>query len=187
MKQIAFLLIAMAFPAAVFAQGLPENPAPAAANSSPIWSRVEQLPRGEKIKVSYGRGPWDRCRFAGATEAYLFCEPGDDSGWAQPYQIDRASIFDVKIDHDERNGRLVFAAFVVAGGVWAGFQAAKTTDSGAAVFGGFLGAGLGALAGLPASCIAGHCVAFPPPPPVYGFGYNVPLSRFTGRFGRGLR
>ncbi len=148
-----------------------------------MWQRIEHLPRGEQIKVNYGRGPWDRCRFAGATDEYLFCEPGDDSDRAQEYRIDRFSIADFKIDHDERNGRLIFSGVILGAGVVLGVRCARTqvyqNDAEAAgTLCGLLGAGLGSLAAMPLSCISGHCVTIhlpPPQPAAYGIGYNLPL------------
>ena len=148
-----------------------------------MWDRIEHLPRGEKIKVSYGRGPSERCRFAGATDQYLFCEPGDESDRMQEYRIDRFSVADFKIDHDERNGRLIFAAVTLASGVALGIRCAQNQvyqndAESAGMLCGLLGAGLGTLAAMPLSCISGHCVVLhlPPPQPVpYGIGYNFPL------------
>jgi hypothetical protein len=198
MKQIAFLLIAIGIPAVALAQASPQNPQstpparsqsplsdnPAPSARSPIWDRIERLPRGEKIKISCGKGPWEHCRFAGATDASVFCEPVEDSDRAVAYQINRASIADFKIDHDVRNGRLAFAAFVLSGGIVIGFQTLHAThDESAAVFGGTLGALLGGVPGVAASCIAGECVALnpPPPEPAYGFSYNLPLHRLRHR------
>ncbi len=148
-----------------------------------MWGRIEHLPRGEKIKINYGHGPWDRCRFAGATDQYLFCEPGEDSDQMQEYRIDRFGIADFKIDHDERNGRLIFTAVTVGSGLALGIRAAQATpaDPGAAgLLGGLLGMGLGAVVAVPFSCLSGHCVVLHLPPPFpppmgYGIGYNVPL------------
>lgn len=199
MKHIVLLFVAIAFPAGAMAQASPQppqpasgqsqstpldNPAPPPTTESPMWDRIAHLPRGEKIKISYGKGPWEHCRFAGATDAYLFCEPGEDSDRLVAYQINRAGIADFKIDHDVRNGRLAFAAFVVTGGIVMGFQTLHAThDEGAAVFGGALGGLLGGVPGVAASCIAGECVALNPPPrePAYRLNYNLPLSRLRHR------
>ncbi len=199
MKQIALLMIAIAFRAGAPAQAssensqpalpsqtqLPDDPAPPA--RSPIWNRIEHLARGEKIKISYGSGPWEHCSFAGATDAYLFCEPAEDSGRSVAYQINRAAIADFKADHDARNGRLIFTSLTVGAGLWLGIRTANTTHGPdtnlAGALGGMAGAGLGALLGLPMSCLSGHCVSLPdlePPPSqpmVYGIGYNLPLRR----------
>ena len=164
---------------------LPEAPAPAPAGPPSMWNRIEHLPRGEAIKISYGRGSWERCRFAGATDEAVFCEPREDSGPVQEYRIDRFSIADFKMDHDERNGRLIFTAITLGSGLALGIRAAQTsqTDPQAmGVIGGLLGTGLGALVAVPFSCLSGHCVALhlPPPQPMpYGIGYNVPIGRLT--------
>ncbi len=153
-----------------------------------MWDRIEHLPRGEKIKVNYGHGPWDRCRFAGATDQYLFCEPGEDSDRAQEYRIDRFSIADFKIDHDVRNGRLIYTSVVVGSGLALGIRAAQNSHAdpeAVGIVGGLLGAGLGALVGVPFSCLSGHCVELhlpPPQPGAYGIGFNVPLRRLPLRW-----
>jgi hypothetical protein len=198
MKQIA-LLIAIVLPGAGLAQAPQDHPqpAPAAASQAPlpeapppaatssVWNRIQHLPRGEEIKVNYGRGPWDRCRFAGATDQYLFCEPGEDSGQAQEYRIDRFSIADFKIDHDERNGRLIYTGVVLGSGLALGILTAQNSHAEpGGIVGGLLGAGLGALVGVPFSCLSGHCVSLhlpPPQPMVYGIGYSVPLRRLPLR------
>src|SRR5579863_3276456 len=148
MRPIA-LLLAIALPLAGLAQAppqapqppaispqaqLPDAPAPAPAGPPSMWNRIEHLPRGETIKVRYGRGSWERCRFAGATYDALFCQPGEDSGQAQEYQIDRFSIADFKMDHDARNGRLIFTAVTVGAGLALGIWSAETnpTDPAAA-------------------------------------------------------
>lgn len=150
-----------------------------------MWDRIEHLPRGQKIKIHLAKGRWERCDFGGATDACLFCAPQEDSDRAQTWQGNRAAIYDYKLDHDVRKGRLVFAAFLLTGGISIGLEALHNTrDEGAGVFGGLLGAGLGAAVGVGGSCIAGHRVNLIPPPsypPAYGFSYNVPLRRLPGR------
>lgn len=201
MKQIA-LLIVIALPAVGLAQApsdqpqpasaitpqspLPESPAPAP--GSAMWDRIEHLPRGEKIKVSYGHGPTDRCIFAGATDGYLFCEPSED-GPAQEYRIDRFRIADFKIDHDVRNGRLIYTAVTFGTGLALGIRSSQISHAdpeAAGIVGGLLGTGLGALIGVPFSCLSGHCIELqlppPSPPPMgYGIGYNVPLPHLPLR------
>jgi hypothetical protein len=197
MKQIPLLLIAIAFSVGASAQepspsppvlpaglplpALPDNPDPAAQRTLPMWDRIEHLPRGQKIKISYGSGPWNRCRFGGATDVYLFCEPDDDSDQARTRQVDRAAIRDFKFDHDERNGRLIFTGITVGTGLWLGIYSAQKSHAdpeAAGVLGGLIGAGMGALVAVPMSCLSGHCVTIPLPPPQpipYGLGYRIPL------------
>ncbi len=156
------------------AQPLPDSPAPA---TSPLWNRVKELPHGEKIKIAYPGGHSARCRFAGATDAFLFCDPTDAPSGADTFPVDRRDVVNVSADHSERNGRLVLAAFIVTGGVWAGVRSSRNVDNSAAVLGGFLGAGLGWLVGYPAACITGYCPSLhlPEPQPAYGFEIGVPL------------
>jgi hypothetical protein len=155
------------------AQPLPDNPAPA----SSLWNRVEELPHGEKVKIRYASGHSARCRFAGATDTLLFCDPNDAPSGADTFPIDRRNIVNVSADHTERNARLILAAFMVTGGIWAGVQSTKSVDDGTAVFGGFLGAGLGWLVGYPAACISGYCPSLhlAEPQPAYGFNIAVPF------------
>ena len=145
-----------------------------------MWDSIEHLPRGEKIKISYGRGSWEHCRFAGATDAYLYCD-SEDFDRVQIRQIDRVAISDFKFDHDARNGRLIVTGMAVVGGISLGFinQKARTDPEAAGTLGALGGTALGALAGIPISCLSGYCVSLPDlsstQPMVYGFSYNVPL------------
>jgi hypothetical protein len=196
LKQIAIFLLAMVFSAGAFAQDLPESPQPAATPqsiSTPLgsrvagqgmWDRMERLPRGEKIKIQTGNGRWERCMFAGVSEAYLYCASEDDSGFVRERQINRANIADFKIDHDARNGRLIVTAMAVTGGLWAGIRSYRTSTpqnaEGAGILGGLIGTGIGALVGVPLSCLSGRCVEMPdvsPGAPSYGINVNVPLRR----------
>lgn len=200
MKQIALLLMAMVLPAVTLGQDLPDSPRPVDATqstSSPdgsrvagqsVWDRMERLPRGQKIKVRLGRGRWERCTVAGASETDLYCATESGSGFAHESQIKRASIGEFKLDHDVRNGRLIFAAATVGTGVALGIRSVGIkngyTPEASGVFGGLIGAGLGALAGIPLSCLSGHCVSLPdrsPGPPAYGISANVPLRRMARR------
>jgi hypothetical protein len=116
----------------------------------------------------------------------LYCASEEDSGFAREWQIDRAGIADFKLDHDARNGRLIVATMALAGGLCVGIQSYQTASSqnaqAAGVLGGLLGAGLGALAGVPLSCLSGHCVEMPNPvlgPMPYTFSVSVPLGRMA--------
>ena len=83
----------MAFPAGVLAQvaaasstfagavtlaAAGERRSCAGNHFSDVGTHGSSFPADEKIKISYGSGPWEHCRFGGATDAYLYCEPGED-------------------------------------------------------------------------------------------------------------
>lgn len=134
MKTSSLLLFAMALlPAAARAQALPDNPAPA---PDPLWNWVENLVNGQEIVVKPTAGPSVRCRFAGATDAYLFCDPDNARSAARGYRFDRAQVADVKIGHPKANwhpASLVIAAAVgIATGLAASSQGAtnKTAAAG---------------------------------------------------------
>ena len=122
-------------------------------------------------------------RIRGATDNFLYCAPTEDSGRAQEWQIDQVNITGFKPDHDVRNGRLIFTAVTLGSGLALGirsYQTASTyTPTASGVIGGLLGTGIGALVGVPLSCVAGHCVALanlnPGPAPGYAFRVNVPV------------
>lgn len=194
MKYTALLLIAIASSAGALAQASPDNPATAqpqpayvpagkTATGLSMWDHIQLLPRGEKIKIQFGNGRWEHCVFAGAFDEYLYCASYADSGYASELEINRANISNFKIDHDERNGRLIFAAVTLGTGVALGIRCAQTQvyQRDAEVAGtlcGLLGAGLGTLPAMPLSCLSGHCVTFhlpPSPPMAFGIGVNVPL------------
>jgi hypothetical protein len=100
MKRIVLLLAALfLLPVAVIAQAPPDNPKALPQNDA-LWNRVMQLPRGQPIIVVNTYGPPLHCRFAGATDAFLFCDPPDAApDAAEGYRFDRASILDVTIEH----------------------------------------------------------------------------------------
>ena len=119
MKTSCLLLFAMALlPAAAQAQALPDNPAPA---PDALWNWVESLVHGQEIEVKPTAGRSVRCRFAGATDAYLFCDPGNMRSAAGGYRFDRAQVADVKIRHPKPNWHpaplIVGAAMGIATGV----------------------------------------------------------------------
>jgi hypothetical protein len=144
MKTSLLLLIAMSLlPAAARAQALPDNPAPA---PDPLWSWVESLAHGQEIVVKPTAGPSVRCRFAGATDAYLFCDPDNARSAASGYRFDRAQVSDVKISHPKVNWHpapLVIAAAVgIATGLAASSQGAtnKTAAAGGILTAAMVGA-----------------------------------------------
>jgi hypothetical protein len=152
MKHLWFILLALSLaPAAVHSQALPDDPAPAAAPQAPLnspqppqsydalWNRVMQIAHGQVVRVKYTSGPPVRCRFAGATDAYLFCDPPgalDGTG----YRFDRFSVVDVKELGEPRNWHPGLLSAMIGGGILVGTAAARQTDAGDAVRDGIIGA-----------------------------------------------
>jgi hypothetical protein len=194
MKCLMLLLLTIALAGGMApAQGIPETPQPAEGSQSVsaadggrgafslMWDRLGQLPRDQKIKVQLGNGRWERCMFSGTSQEYLYCAIEDRAGFVQEWEINRANIAGFKLDHDLRNGRIVFASGVMAAGIAIGIWAyQKTRNEEAGVYGGMLGAGtVGLLSGSIGSCVAGHCITLPTPPrPDFGIQYNVFLGRW---------
>ena len=73
-----FLVVSLALvllPVAAWPQALPDNPAPAPFD--PRWNHIERLSDGQRIVVLTTNGAKVSCRFAGATDTFLFCDqPG---------------------------------------------------------------------------------------------------------------
>jgi hypothetical protein len=136
MKQLLFtimLFVVALSPLAAVCQALPNLPSPrsdaAPAQQTPppdpAWARIEQLAHGEPIVVTSTIGPPVHCRFAGATDAFLFCDPaGNPAGTG--YRFDRADVLQVDLDrwqpapangqdHDSHRGLLIAAGLVGIG------------------------------------------------------------------------
>jgi hypothetical protein len=154
----AFLLIPIAIallPVAALAQTLPENPDPAQPASSQ-WNRVRDLANGDEIEVRAFRAGTVHCRFAGATDDFLFCDRS--YGWftGQDYRMERSELLDVRISHETRNRRLLIGAAAVAGGVFFGVSQQNPSDTGTRVFAGLAGAGISALLATPVAWGVAH-------------------------------
>ncbi len=121
MKHLAALLIAIALlrPAA-HAQDSP--PAPL---SDLTWSWVERLVDGQPIVVTPTAGPSVHCRFAGATDAYLFCDPDNARYAASGYRFDRAQVVNVKISRPKANWHPALLAVSAAVGIAIGAAASS--------------------------------------------------------------
>jgi len=169
MKTIAPILMAMLLaPLAVRAQTLPNAPvpAPAPAPAPPLsdaeWQRIEQLNSGQTISIHVLNGFPLECRFAVATEEYLFCDAMDAPAGASGYRIDRANVLSVRVVRPERDWHPVLLTFIAAGGVLTGLGASRTLDDGRA-------AAIGVLGAL---VTAGIGMSMPPPPgPFAANGY----------------
>jgi hypothetical protein len=182
MKNVSLILIAMVLaPAAASAQGLPDDPAPASAQSSQapnpepaqpgratrdaFWLRVQQIANGDQVEVTSTYGPPLRCRFAGATDAYLFCDPpGSPEGTG--YRFERATVLDVKVVRPPRNWHPGLLSAMIGGGLIVGITATAQTDAGHAAQAGFIGA-------LVSGAIAAPFVFLPPPPDRNAFGVGI--------------
>ncbi len=171
---IASLWAAMLSPAiAGLAQSLPNAPAPAPP-PDPAWDRVRNLAPGVPIVVRSDNAPPAHCLFAGATDAYLFCNPqGNPPGVG--YRFDRASVQSVDLDapaqngarfeQPERNYHPAWLASMIGGGLIVGIIATQTTDAGDAARAGAIGALVVGAIGAP--------LAFLPRPQEDGFAYNT--------------
>jgi hypothetical protein len=181
MKNASLILFAVVLAsAAATAQGLPDDPAPAvtaAMQSQPapnppaptpaprpdaFWRRAQQIANGEEVMVTSTYGPRLRCRFLGATDDYLFCDPpGSPAGTG--YRFERATVLDVKVvpPHNWHRG---FLSAIIAGGLVAGISASCNTDPANAAKYGLIGV------------VATGIMAWPfllPPPYVTGAGVAI--------------
>jgi hypothetical protein len=147
-KNLLWIPIAIVLlPSGACAQALPDAPAPAAqtqalANPSAAampdwkWRGIQQLSDGQPIVVRTTSGAVIHCRFAGATDTCLFCDPSGRLLDRPGYQFDRNSIVNVRESRpqsDVHPGLLVTAA--VLGTVVGVVATQDTTSQGAAATG----------------------------------------------------
>ena len=145
----------------------PQPRPPRLSNLDSFWLHVQQIANGEQVEVSSTYGPPLKCRFAGATDAYLFCDPpGTPAGTG--YRFDRAAVLDVRVVRPRRNWHPGLLSAMVGGGLIVGIAATANTDAGHAAEAGFVGA-------LVTGAIAAPFAFLPPPPPPgpYPFGAGV--------------
>jgi hypothetical protein len=171
MKNSSLILLAISMlPAGAFAQVLPPAPLPAEAPvpiqstsvpASPVgpsdatWMRFQQISNGREVLVTNTYGPPLRCRFAGATDAFLFCDPpGTPEGTG--YRFERASVVNVQAVRAPRNWHPGVLSAMIAGGIITGICATAQTDAGNAAKAGLIGA-------LITGAIASPFVLLPPP------------------------
>jgi hypothetical protein len=168
MKQLGFtlmLFVIVLSPLAAACQWLPDSPEPVAQTSAsqstqqpnaplapqaPLgaWRKIQRLPHGESIVVNSTLGPALECRFAGATDAYLFCDaPGSPDGSGYPFE--RVNVISVEEMRPERNTHPAWLASIIAGGTIVGFIATRSTDAGHAAEAGAIGALVTAGVGAP--------------------------------------
>ena len=141
---LTFVLPAL-LPASAPAQVLPDNPQPVKSQVNG-WNRVRDLRRGDEIYIQTAGGMHQACRFGGATEDYLFCDPLFDGASEGGYRLDRAEVEKIRIGHEERNRCIIVAAATGAGflATYAG-HGSDTQDL--RVVYSFIGAGMGTLFG----------------------------------------
>ncbi len=171
MKSISWISIALVLlPAAAWPQALPDNPAPAPPNAT--WNRVEHLSDGQRIVVRTTSGTKVDCRFAGATDACLFCDPPGSLLSQAGYRFDRASVVNVTESHppsDLHPGLLVAMAIV---GTAFGIASTRNTDDRGAAAIGLISAGIVGAIGFEAIQMRNEDAGF-------GFAYR------PGAFGFG--
>lgn len=159
MKPITVFLVGILLlvPAVARSQALPEAPAPAQP-TDPMWDRVKDLANGAAIVVSNDNGPPVHCLFAGATDAYLFCNPSTNPPGVG-FRFDRAAIVSVDLDrptpHSARFDRPkpdyhpVYLSSIIAGGLIVGIVATRSMDAGQSADIGVIGALVVAAIGAP--------------------------------------
>jgi hypothetical protein len=176
---IALVFCAALHPSAQ-AQALPDNPVPTT-NPDPMWTRVENLKPGTPIVVSDAYGPPAHCLFAGATAAYLDCNPsGNPPGTG--FRFNRADVLSVELDRPGQNAlqtppakhnyHPAWLASMIAGGCVVGFIAATSTDAGHAAEAGAIGALVTGTIGAPLAFLPHDQFVSPMRPQ---FGIRIPF------------
>lgn len=174
MKSLSVVLLAMSLlPAPIEAQAPPDNPV-SVQPPDPMWSRVEQLARGQEIEVRLTIGSPVHCRFAGATDAYLFCDLDNPPPGMQGYRFNRAQIVNVKVSQPPVNWHPALLATMAAAGIGIGFAASSqgASDKSAAA-GGLVTALMVGAVGYPAVLAQEQDRGF-------AFTYPLPAFRFSG-------
>jgi hypothetical protein len=157
---------------------------------------VQSLAQGQPIVVRNDNEAPVHCLFAGATDAYLFCDPlGNPPGVG--FRFDRANIISVDLDRptqtgprfqsSDRNYHPAWIASILAGGLIVGLIATRTTDDGSSAKAGATAAGVVAVVGAPLAFLPRpQFAAGVPAPPLYGV--RIPLPHAHPRFvSAGLR
>jgi hypothetical protein len=144
---IAFVLL----PVGLCAQALPDAPVPAPPNPQASvppapydarWNRIEQISDGQLIVVRTTHGDKVRCRFAGATNNCLFCDPPGMQSSQPGLRFDRASIVSVREAEPKSDRHPVLLTVAAVLGIAVGVAAAQGDDDRTAALAGFLTAGL---------------------------------------------
>jgi hypothetical protein len=163
MKQLTLILIALflvpaaLLPAVARSQILPDAPSPALP-SDPMWDRVKDLSNGAAIVVRNDNGPPVHCLFAGATDAYLFCNPSTnppgvgfrfDRAAIVSVDLDRPAPYSARFDRPKPNYHPVYLSSIIAGGLFVGICATGSADNKTAAEEGLIGALVVAAIGAP--------------------------------------
>jgi hypothetical protein len=168
-----FLVVSLALvllPVASRPQALPDNPAPAPFD--PRWSHIEQLSDGQSIVVLTTSGTKVRCRFAGATDTFLFCDQTGVLSSQPDYRFDRASVVNVRESQPEHNWHSGLLAAMAIAGTAVGIAATGATDDRGAAAAGLFTAGFVGAIGYGTIQMQNENV---------GFGFGC----WPGEFGRG--
>ena len=145
MKHVSLVSLVIALgSAAAGAQTLPDNPSPTTPGTAG-WSRLGNLARGEEITVAQTGQYSLHCRYAGATDDYLFCDEAVPWTSNSSYRIERAEIENVRMDQSRTVARMIVCGGAIAGGLWFGISSSKSDNTQISVASGLLGAGVGAL------------------------------------------
>ena len=170
MKDFLWIPIAIfLFPASVWTQALPDAPAPHTAQATALpdarWNRIKQISDGQPIVVRTISGDLVHCRFAGATDSCLFCDPSGPLLNEPGNQFDRASVLNVREHHEERNWHPVLLTAMAIVGTAVGIARTRNMDDRGAASAGLLSAGLTGLIGYGAG-------QFQTPYAYGGYGYG---------------
>jgi hypothetical protein len=179
----SLLIAAVLLPASAWTQALPDAPAPQ--NATPPtppdarWTHVERISDGQPIVVRTTSGALIHCRFAGATDASLFCDPLNQLLDRPGYEFDRTSVVRVFESHPERNWHPVLLTTMAIVGTVVGIACTENMDDRGAASAGLLSAGIVGLIGYGAG-------QFPMQGPYggYGYGFNFRPNGFGGGSGR---
>jgi len=130
--------------------------------------RVQQIANGEQVEVTSTYGPPLKCRFAGASDAYLWCDPpGSPAGTG--YRFERDSVLDVTVVRPPHNWHPGLLSAMIGGGLIVGIAATSSTDAGQAAQAGLVGA-------LVSGAIAAPFVFLGPPAPPGPYPFGVGLT-----------
>ena len=170
MKNILLVSLALfLLPVAAWPQALPNNPAPAPFD--PRWNHIERLSDGERILVLTTSGTKVRCRFAGANDVCLFCDPPGAPLSQAGYRFERADVVSVIESQPKLNWHPGLLAAMAIAGTAVGIAATGATDDRGASAAGLLTAGFVGAIGFQTIQMQNENVG-------YGFGY------WPGEFGR---
>jgi hypothetical protein len=181
MKRIVLVLASLVLLPPAVPQAPANNPGPVPPDDH-LWDRITELPRGQPIIVISTYGPPLRCRFDGATDAFLFCYPPGappDTG----YCFDRVSVLDVTVPQRRiiSHPRVLVSAAIA--GIVVGLGSTRTLKDPDAATVGLIGAIVVGAAGYGMSKGSHPGLAFGFAYHPRGFGFHARLlpRRFVPR------